>query len=158
MKAGNGVVIERCTSIGHPGWIEMRRALWPRCGEHEHAAEMRAACSSPKLSAFIASDGNGRSVGFVEASLRADYVNGTTTSPVGFIEGIYVVPSARQRGVARALIQAAEAWARAAGCSEMASDARLENEEAHAMHRALGFVETSRVVYFRKDLAAKEGS
>lgn len=147
------VMIERCASVEHPGWIEMRRALWPRCTEPEHVAEMRASCSRPKLCAFIASDEDSRAVGFIEASLRTDYVNGTVTSPVGFIEGIYVVPSARRRGVARALVRAAEGWALANGCREMASDARIENGDAHLMHRALGFVETSRVVYFRKDLA-----
>lgn len=97
-------------------------------------------------------------VGFVEVALRTDYVNGTSSSPVGFIEGIYVIPSARQQGVARALVQMAEAWARTNGCREMASDARIENEASHAMHRALGFVETMRVVYFHKDLPVKDGS
>jgi aminoglycoside 6'-N-acetyltransferase I len=133
----------------------MRRALWPRCTESDHAVDMKAACSGTKLTAFVANDEDGQALGFIEASLRTDCVNGTTTSPVGFIEGIYVVPQARQRGIARALVQAAEAWARGEGCSEMASDARIDNSGAHAMHRALGFVETSRVVYFRKDLEVK---
>jgi aminoglycoside 6'-N-acetyltransferase I len=38
------------------------------------------------------------------------------------------------------------------GCTEFVSDARLENEASHAMHRRLGFTETSRVVYFLKSL------
>ena len=150
-------MIERCTSIEHPGWIELRRELWPDCGASEHLTEMTATCSSPdRLSAFVATDGSARPVGFVEVSLRTDYVNGTNSSPVGFIEGIYVVPNARQRGVARALIRSAETWARTSGCCEMASDARLENQTSHAFHRAVGFVETQRVVYFRKDLAVNE--
>jgi aminoglycoside 6'-N-acetyltransferase I len=149
-------MIERCTSVKHPGWLELRRELWPHCTESEHLAEMMAICSSPnRLSAFVAIEA-GRPVGFVEAALRSDYVNGTDSSPVGFVEGIYVVASARRRGVARTLVQSAEAWARTNGCREMASDARLENQASHAFHRAVGFVETQRVVYFRKDLAAKE--
>lgn len=149
-------MIERCASAGNPGWLELRRELWPHCEEADHLAEMTATCSNPdRLSAFLAKDEAQRPVGFVEAALRTDYVNGTHSSPVGFVEGIYVIPSARRRGFARALVRAAEAWARTNGCREMASDARIENESSQAMHRALGFAETMRVVYFRKELAAE---
>ena len=102
--------------------------------------------------AFVAYGDGGEPIGFIEASLRSDYVNGTSSSPVGFIEGLYVVERARGRGVGRALVQAAERWAREHGCREMASDVLLENESGHAAHRALGFEETDRVVYFRKNL------
>jgi aminoglycoside 6'-N-acetyltransferase I len=91
---------------------------------------------------------NGSAVGFVEASKRVDYVNGTNTSPVAFLEGLYVEPATRGNGVARALVGAVEAWAAAEGCTELASDSPLENVVAHAVHRALGFTETERVVYF----------
>jgi aminoglycoside 6'-N-acetyltransferase I len=54
--------------------------------------------------------------------------------------------------VARALVAEAQAWAFARGCREMASDVLLGNEASEALHRALGFVATERVVYFRKKL------
>jgi aminoglycoside 6'-N-acetyltransferase I len=38
------------------------------------------------------------------------------------------------------------------GCREFAWDAAVENEPSHAMHRALGFEKTERVVFFRKSL------
>ena len=82
-------------------------------------------------------------------------MNGTDSSPVAFLEGIYVAPFARNLGVAKALVQAAEFWARERGCVEFASDAAIENESSHAMHRALGFAETERVVFFRKVLAVE---
>ena len=150
-------MIERCTSMTHRGWIELRRELWPKCSESRHLAEISATCSGPeRLCAFVAYDDAGRPIGFVEASARTDHVNGTNSSPVGYIEGIYVIPNARLQGLARALVQMAEAWARDVGCVEMASDARIENEPSHALHRALGFAETMRVVLFHKELAAKE--
>lgn len=90
--------------------------------------------------------------GFVEASLRADYVNGCETSPVVFLEGIYVRPACRYSGVGQALCSAVEAWGRAQNCSEFASDALLDNQDSHAFHRAVGFAETERVVYFRKPI------
>lgn len=94
-------------------------------------------------------------VGFVEAALRTDYVNGTSTSPVAFLEGLYVRPECRHRGIARAMVDAVVAWARDCGCRELASDALLDNAGSHAMHRALGFVETERVVCFRRELSTE---
>ena len=94
----------------------------------------------------------GEPAGFAEASLRHDYVNGCDTSPVAFLEGMYVAPVMRGQGVARALVAAVQAWARSRGCSELASDAALDNLGSHQMHKALGFAETQRVVYFRKML------
>jgi aminoglycoside 6'-N-acetyltransferase I len=101
----------------------------------------------------MALNAQGDSLGFAEAMLRTDNVNGCATSPVAFLEGIYVEPSARRQGVARALADVVEQWARQMGCREFASDALLENVSSHCMHRGLGFEETERVVYFRKDLA-----
>jgi len=94
----------------------------------------------------------GKPVGLAEAAMRTDYVNGTAASPVAFLEGIYVLPDARRQGVAAALVDAVCRWARECGCRELASDALLENERSHAVHRALGFEETERVVFFRKPL------
>ena len=85
--------------------------------------------------------------------MRSDYVNGCETSPVAFLEGIFVEPSQRRNGMARALCIAVEQWARDRGCREFASDADLSNLVSHRMHDALGFIETERVVYFRKLLA-----
>ena len=112
-------------------------------------------CAEPqRFGQFIAVADDGTPLGFIEIALRSDYVNGTRTSPVAFLEGIYVAPFARAQGVAKVLVQAAEVWARERGCVEFASDAAIDNQISHAMHRALGFAETQRVVFFRKALAA----
>lgn len=152
--AAPGLVVERCLTVDHTGWLDLRRALWPEGSAAEHRDEMAAFCANPqRFAQFVARAPSGEAMGFVEASLRSDYVNGTDSSPVAFLEGIYVTPPFRGRGAARALVQAVEQWARGLGCSEFASDAALDNQRSHAMHRALGFVETERVVYFRKTLA-----
>ena len=65
---------------------------------------------------------------------------------------IYVAPGFRRRGVARTLVNSVEKWASAEGCLELASDSLLGNTAAHAAHRALGFEETERVVYFCRRL------
>ena len=38
------------------------------------------------------------------------------------------------------------------GCQELASNARLENTDSHEFHRAAGFAETERVVFFLRKL------
>ena len=101
----------------------------------------------------VAVDASGIAAGFVEASKRNDYVNGTSSSPVAFLEGLYVEPAARRKGVARSLVESVVAWAAAEGCRELASDSPLDNVAAHAVHRALGFAETERVVYFLRTLS-----
>jgi aminoglycoside 6'-N-acetyltransferase I len=133
-------------------WLALRRALWPQCPDTEHETEIAAAAAAPaKYVQFMAYAGP-EPVGLAEAAVRHDYVNGAQTSPVVFLEGIYVVPSARRRGIAAQLIAAVSAWAAAAGYRELVSDAQLENVASHALHAALGFEATERVVFFRKAL------
>lgn len=132
-----------------PNWLSLRSSLWPDGTEAEHLHYMADALDRGHcVRVALAPDGS--AAGFVEASRRVDYVNGTSTSPVAFLEGLYVTPSARRQGVARALVAEVERWAAAQGCSELASDSPIENVTAHAAHRALGFQETERVVYFRR--------
>ena len=143
-----------CTSTAQSGWLALRQALWPECPEAEHLTEMQLFVEQPeKYVQFVAYSVDGQPAGLVEAALRTDYVNGTDTSPVAFIEGMYVAPAFRRQGVARSLMRVVADWARTRGCTELASDALLENTASHAMHAALGFEETERVVFFRKLLA-----
>lgn len=137
-----------------PDWIAMRSALWPGGGDSgTHADDInRLLADAGGTVNLIARDGTGQAVGFAEASLRRDYVNGCKTKPVAFLEGIYVVPEARGRGIAKALVAAVEDWARALGVSELGSDAAPSNLASLKMHAALGFEETERVVFFRKGL------
>ena len=130
---------------------ELRAQLWPEDDASAHLGEALDALErSDRTVAYLAFDAGGAAVGFVEATLRHDYVNGTDGSPVGFLEGLYVVPAQRRRGVGRALVAAVEDWTRGRGCAELASDALLDNAASHAAHAAYGFEETERVVYFRK--------
>ena len=134
----------------------MRQTLWPDEDSCLLAVQAFQWLTDPERGqhAWVAIDGDDTMIGFAEAALRHDYVNGCETSPVAFLEGLYVAPEHRRRGVARALVAAVEAWAHERGVSEFASDALLDNIESHAFHRAIGFTETERVVYFRRLLTA----
>jgi aminoglycoside 6'-N-acetyltransferase I len=148
-----GFAIRAASDADHAAWLALRRALWPHADSAAHRREIAEQCADPARHAgFIATAPDGAPLGFAEVALRHDYVNGCDTSPVLFLEGIYVAPAARRQGVARALCAAAAAWGRHAGCEEFASDAALDNPAAHALHRALGFEETERVVFFRRRL------
>lgn len=124
--------------------------LW----EHDAAvlaAEYAALTASPEAACFLA-ESDGSPVGFAQCQLRHDYVEGTETSPVGYLEGIYVQPDHQHRGIARALLSACEDWARTQGCKEFASDCELDNAASLAFHLALGFEEANRIICFTKKL------
>ncbi|MFJ4197441.1 aminoglycoside 6'-N-acetyltransferase [Pseudomonas sp. NPDC089534] len=145
--------IQTCRSSRQPGWLPLRQALWPDASEHEHRDDIEQQLKAPqRYINFVAYDAQEQPVGLAEASLRNDYVNGTDSSPVVFLEGIYVVPQQRRHGVAARLIEQVAQWGRENGCAEMASDTGLDNLVSQATHKALGFEETERVVYFRRPL------
>ena len=91
---------------------------------------------------------NGEPVGFAQCQLRHDYVEGTETSPVGYLEGVWVKETDRRQGIARELVKACENWAKERGCTEFASDCELSNTESQAFHRAIGFEEANRLVAY----------
>jgi len=132
----------------------MRRALWPEGSAAEHRSELvrffRGRSREP-LGVLIAETDRGRPVGFAEVSIRA-YAEDCRTDRVGFLEGWWVAPGERRKGVGRKLVAAAEGWARKRRCLEFASDALPDNRVSIAAHRALGFADAGTVVCFRKDL------
>jgi len=135
-------------------WLEMREALWPEVDLASHAAEIDrffAGELREPLAVLITVDDRSVPLGFAELSIR-NYAEDCVTDRVGYLEGWYVVPEARRRGIGRALIAAAEEWARRQGCIEFGSDALIDNEISAAAHRALGFVETAQIRCFKKDL------
>lgn len=147
-------------------WLRMRAALWPDESPGEHAAEVDGhfagrAPGHPGLflasAAFVAVRASGALCGFVEASVRS-YAEDCATDRVGYVEGWFVDPDARRQGVGKQLVAAAEAWAARRGCTEMASDAHIENTVSRDAHRALGFTESSRIANFRKSLPGSAGA
>jgi aminoglycoside 6'-N-acetyltransferase I len=129
----------------------MRRALWDDCPDGQQAREMEEILDGDAEVVFVAERPGGGLCGFVEASLRPR-ADGCDTTPVGYVEGWYVDEDRRRLGVGRALVEAAEAWARARGCRQMASDAELWNDVSHRAHAALGYEEAARLVLFKKEL------
>jgi aminoglycoside 6'-N-acetyltransferase I len=134
-------------------WERMRQALWPE-PEGAHAEEIvRFFAGERPMSeeTLIARDEAGRAVGIAELSIRP-YAEGCYSGRVAYLEGWFVEPASRGTGVGRALVEAAEAWGRARGCTELGSDTEIDNLGSAAAHGALGFEEVERIVCFRKSL------
>ena len=134
-------------------WLQMRGQLWPGSRD-THANEIErffAGQSREPLAVILAKDDCGRPLGFAELSIRP-YAEGCTTDHVAFIEGWFVVPEARGKGVGRALIEASGQWARAQGCLELASNTEAGNDASIAAHLAVGFLDEGIVRCFRKPL------
>lgn len=107
------MIIRPITVADREEWLRLRQALWPEATPDEHVREMEALLDDPENTAvFVAERPNGRLGGFVETGTRP-YAEVCRTWSVGYIEGWDVDPDLRRGGVGRALIEAAEEWARA---------------------------------------------
>lgn len=133
-------------------WAGMRAALWPNDPIGDHRDEITDLLQSDQpYHAYLALSQAQEPVGFAELSMRT-YANGCTERPVPFLEGIWVAPAHRHKGVGGQLIATIERDLHAQGFSELCSDAEIENSLSHNAHKAWGFEETERVIYFRKAL------
>lgn len=134
-----------------PAWLRMSLELYPDSVPADHESDMDAIIAREDAEAFFLERPDGTLGGYVEVGARP-YADGCVTSPVGYIEAWYVDPDLRRGGHGRALLKAAEDWARAKGYKEMASDAVLDNEVSFHAHLRSGYSEVDRIVQFRKSL------
>lgn len=133
---------------------QMRSLLWPDASSDEHLKDIDQGTSSTlPLTTLVAEDANGELIGFLEVGLRSHADGCNPARPVGFVEGWFVQEPHRRQGIGRQLVRAAEEWARAQGCVEMASDTWIDNDDSERAHTALGFEIVDRCVHFRKSLA-----
>ncbi len=144
-------MIRKATVDDLPTLAELACRLWP----HHTPAEMRgelAQLIEKSDAAFFLAYGQNDAIGFAQCQLRHDYVEGTDSSPVGYLEGIYVAEDCRKQGIARALLSACENWARSKGCTAFASDCELDNTQSLRFHLNVGFEEANRIICFTKKL------
>jgi GNAT superfamily N-acetyltransferase len=102
----------------------------------------------PNARAFVASDGE-HVVGVTTIHLR-DTLNHPT--PIAQITLLVVDETVRSRGAGRALVEAAEAWARSRGAKRVAVTTALDRAGAHAFYERLGYAHTGR--RYAKDFPA----
>lgn len=131
-------------------WLEMRRDLWPHCPLEKHEAEMAGICNGSGFDGdFLCTEvlfekaPDGELLGFVELSLR-ERLEDFSSSPVAYVEGWYIRPEWRGKGLGSSLMSDAERWAKAHGCVEIASDTEPDNRLSLSMHQHLGYREYGR--------------
>ena len=129
---------------------ELACRLWPDNSPGDMERELRLLCE--KGAAFFLAWEEEKAVGFAQCQLRHDYVEGTESTPVGYLEGIYVAEDLRHQGLAKSLLFACEGWAREKGCAEFASDCELSNVDSLNFHLKVGFLEAGRIICFTKSL------
>ena len=133
-------------------WFRLRKLLWDESSDDEHRMEMLDIYEHHETQlVLVAETDDGNLVGFLEASIRP-FVEDCHSDHVGYLEGWFVEPQYRKRGIGRHLVSEAENWARKKGCTEMASDSEIGNDTSLRAHQNLGYQETSRLVHLRKDL------
>jgi aminoglycoside 6'-N-acetyltransferase I len=125
---------------------QLQLMLWPEHTPEEMKLEMHKVLDSPAEGVVFIAFIHENPAGFAECRLRRDYVEGTRTSPVGYLEGIFVHPDYRRQGIALQLFQHCEKWAKDKGCFEFASDCEVINNESIAFHSKAGFNEINRIV------------
>ena len=130
---------------------KMATKIWENQNEDELEEEFKAILQSDEETCFIAFVKD-MPVGFANVSLSFDYVEGTESSPVGYLEGIFVEENYRKQNIAKNLVKSCEDWAKKIGCTEFASDCLLDNTKSLKFHLAVGFIEANRIICFKKDL------
>ena len=129
----------------------LAQQLWPHHEAAQLQEEFEPLLEDANAAVFLAYS-DSVPAGFAQCQLRNDYVEGTSSTPVGYLEGIFVVPAYQKQGIARALLAACENWARMCGCSEFASDCELTNSDSLLFHLNVGFEEANRIICFTKKL------
>lgn len=134
-----------------PALVKMALDFWPENTAADLTRSFLESLSSGREKHFLYKIDDAY-VGFIMVSIRQDYVEGCNSKPVGYIEGIYVDPAYRKKGIARRLVERGEEWARMQGCREMGSDTELTNEASLRFHLGVGFREANRVICFIKEI------
>lgn len=151
MDKGTNLIIDPAKTTEANMVAELAIQMWEDNTKDELAEEFKEIISGDDAIIFLA-EMDGAAVGFAQCQLRHDYVEGTDSSPVGYLEGIFVQEEYRGRGIAKQLLKACENWASEQGCTEFASDCELANSESLKFHISMGFEEANRIICFTKKL------
>ena len=144
-------MIRKATIKDAPVVAQLAAKLWPHHTAEEMIDDFEETIRNDNNVVFLCYD-NDAPIGFAQCGLRHDYVEGTSTSPVGYLEGVFVDTPYRKHGYAKVLLAACEAWAKEQGCVEFASDCEFHNTDSLQFHLNVGFEEANRIICFRKTL------
>ncbi|RIW17403.1 GNAT family N-acetyltransferase [Algoriphagus lacus] len=145
------LTIEKLSSENLRELTELVVELWTDCRFQEEFEHYLGLINSENEACFLLKE-HTEFVAFLHVSIRQDYVEGAETTPTAYLEGIFVKPNYRKKGLAKLLISEAENWARQKGLKQFASDTPLTNQASIDFHKKAGFREVEQVVCFIKNL------
>lgn len=145
------LLVKRVTKEEVEVVVVLALMLWPNHTKEELLDDFNVLIKEDNAMLFLAYDKDSP-IGFAQCQLRFDYVEGTESSPVGYLEGIYVIEEYRNQGIAKGLCLAGEDWAREKGCTEFGSDIEIHNIDSYNFHLKVGFKEANRVICFTKKI------
>ena len=133
-------------------WLDMRRELYSGTIEYDFPdVEIEWILGSDHYECLVVVDDDHEIIGFMELSLR-NIVDGCVGGPVGYIEGLYLKPDQRGKGYGKHLVGEAASWFKDRGCTEMATDAEIQDTNAQEFYKRAGFKEMWHVVQFKKNI------
>ncbi len=138
-----------CTNDEINEVVNLALLLWPENNYETLEKEFGEIINSESEDVYFAKSKDDY-IGFVHVACKSDYVNGAKTSPVGYIEGIFIKDEFRNQGIAKKLIRLSEKWSKEKGCTEMGSDVLIDNPSSMKFHEKVGFKEVERVVCYIK--------
>lgn len=145
------IVIEKVREHHLDAISKMMLKLWPDCDINEEHLNCQKIIDANNETIYVAVDAH-LLVGFIHLTIRTEYVEGTTSTPAAYIEGLFVEKGYRKSGIARHLVEAGENWGRSKNCTEIASDTEITNDGSISFHKSVGFKEANRVVCFAKKI------
>lgn len=145
------MIIRKATVADAGAVAHLAVQMWDSHAQEDLAVEFAELLTREDAAVFLSMEGE-VPVGFSQCQLRHDYVEGTASSPVGYLEGIFVETPYRNKGCAKMLLAACQNWAKEQGCSEFASDCELANSQSLLFHLSCGFQEANRIICFTKKL------
>ena len=142
------MIIRPLTPEDGPGVAALSGDLGYPTSPEEMAGRIAAVLGEPGHALFAAEGEDGTLIGWAHVCARLLLID----TPSAFVEGLVVDPAARRRGVGRALMAVAEAWAGERGLLVARLRSGATRDDAHAFYRALGYHDGKAALGFEKSL------
>lgn len=113
------------------------RQFYGRASDLPRARAFLAERFERRQSTVFLAQAGGRFVGFTQ--LYPSF-SSTRTAAILILNDLYVTPEARRTGAARALIEAAVAFAKAEGAAKLVLSTGVDNRPAQTLYEAMGWV------------------
>ncbi len=132
-------------------WSKFRSEIYPLLRPDFDSKEMEQIFHSDLWHCWFVEREDGERIGLVELSLR-NIVDGCLSSPVPYLEGLYLIETERRKGRGTRVIEMIIIWCQEHGYLELATDAEFTNICAQEFYQKLGFEQVDRIVEYKLKL------